>query len=142
MFTDQGLIQGEAHRTLRMRSALGTPAATLADVLVKHATPPHGVTLEAAARDTWHRGLADGIILTGTETGTPVSVQELERVRKSLPPEARVWVGSGATPETAAGLLTLADGLIVGSTLKQQGRAGNAVDASRVGAFMDGLEKS
>jgi len=90
MFTDQGFIQGEAHRTLRMRSALGTQVAILADVLVKHASPPAGATLESAARDTWFRGLADGVILTGTETGSAINVQELERIKACLPAEAKV----------------------------------------------------
>jgi membrane complex biogenesis BtpA family protein len=139
MFTDQGLLHGAAHRTLRMRNALGAPIAILADVLVKHATPTAETTLEGAARDTWLRGLADGVILTGTETGAPVCLGELERVRKSLPPEAKLWIGSGVTPETASDLLAVADGLIVGSAFKAQGRAGNPVEASRVRNFMAGL---
>ncbi len=142
MFTDQGLIQGEAHRTLRMRSSLGTQVAILADVLVKHAIPPAGATLEAAARDTWLRGLADGVILTGAETGSAIDLQELERIKHSLPVEGKVWIGSGATPQTAAELLAAADGLIVGSTLKCRGQAGNRVDASRVQAFMAGARRT
>lgn len=138
MFTDQGFIQGEAHRTLRMRSSLGTHVAILADVLVKHAIPPAGATLEAAARDTWFRGLADGVILTGTETGSAIDLQGLGRIKDCLPADGKVWIGSGATPETAAQLLAAADGLIVGSTLKYRGQAGNRVDASRVQAFMAG----
>ena len=111
MFTDQGLIQGEAHATLRKRRALGIRVAILADVMVKHATPPPGTTLETAARDCWHRGMADGLILTGSETGAPASLEEVRRVKGTLPEEARVWVGSGATPHTARVLLEEADGL-------------------------------
>jgi membrane complex biogenesis BtpA family protein len=142
MFTDQGLLQGRAHETLRKRTALGVPIAILADVLVKHATPPPGTTLSGAARDSWHRGLADGLILTGAETGSPVPLDELRRVREALPEEAPVWVGSGATPDTAAVLLEEADGIIVGSALQIGGRAGGGVEASRVKAFMEALDRS
>lgn len=136
MFTDQGLIQGQAHLTLRKRTALGSPVAILADVLVKHAVPPPGSVLETAARDTWHRGLADGLILTGSETGARVDREEIRRVKEALPPEARVWVGSGATPETLRELLEQADGIIVGSALQNEGIAGGGIDPRRVTRFM------
>jgi predicted TIM-barrel enzyme len=139
MFTDQGLIQGRAHETLRARSALDPGIAILADVLVKHATAPPGSSLTAAARDTWHRGLADGLILTGSETGLAVSTRDLQAVRKALPPEARLWVGSGVTPQAPPALLHDADGLIVGSALQKGGVAGGGVEADRVRGLMDTL---
>ncbi len=139
MFTDQGLLQGEAHETLRMRTSLGASVAILADVFVKHSTPPPGATLEGAARDTWHRGLADGLILTGSETGEPPTTPDVERVRSALPREAPLWIGSGATPDTASALLEAADGIIVGSALQEGGRAGGGVVSSRVTAFMEAL---
>ena len=139
MYTDQGLLQGKAYRTLRQREHLGAPVAILADVLVKHATPPLGLTLESAARDTFYRGMADGLILSGVETGRPVDPDDLRRVRHVLPPEAKVWVGSGATLETARSLANLADGIIVGSAIQVGGEAGRGVDEMRVRAFMQAL---
>ena len=139
MFSDQGLLHGQAHRTLRQRESLGTPLAILADVLVKHATPPPGLTLQAAARDNYHRGLADGLILTGTETGEPVDPDAIRQVRQVLPPEAKLWVGSGATAETAPDLARIADGIIVGSALHAGGEAGRGIDKPRVHAFMKAL---
>lgn len=141
MFTDQGLLHGKAHQTLRQRRALGIKVAILADVLVKHATPPPGATLEATARDAWHRGLADGIILTGTETGSPVRPDQLRRVREAISGDGRIWVGSGATPETVRGLLGEADGIIVGSALQAGGRAGGGVERARVEAFMEAIQR-
>lgn len=135
MFTDQGLLQGKAHETLRRRQALDAGVAILADVLVKHATPPPGSVLETAARDTWHRGMADGLILTGSETGTRVDSADIARVREALPPEGKIWVGSGATPDTVGELLQAADGIIVGSALQEGGRAGGGVVAARVMEF-------
>src|SRR5687768_13732115 len=48
MATDQGLIPGRAHETLRLRSRLGADVAIFADVWVKHATPFPGSELEQA----------------------------------------------------------------------------------------------
>jgi uncharacterized protein len=141
MFTDQGLLEGRAHHTLRLRRALEAPVAILADVLVKHATPPSGTTLEGAARDAWHRGLADGLIVTGAETGAPVDARDIRRLRDALP-EGVVWVGSGVTPETAPALLEAAHGLIVGSALQAGGRAGGGVERERVRGLMRALGRS
>ncbi len=139
MFADQGFLEGRAHETLRQRRSMGVPVAILADVLVKHASPPPGVTLEGAARDTWHRGLVDGLVVTGSATGEPVALEEIRRVQKALPEEARIWVGSGATPGTARKLQKEAFGMIVGSAFQAGGLAGGGVEVERVRAFMKAL---
>lgn len=135
MWTDQGSICGRACETLRLRASLTPDLAILADVFVKHATPPPGLPLEEAARDTWTRGLADGLIVSGSGTGSPTSMEHVEHVRAAVP-EAPVWVGSGVTEESAAVVSEMADGMIVGSALQRDGIAGNAVDEARVRAFM------
>lgn len=132
MFTDQGLLEGRAHRTLRARARLDPSIHLLADVMVKHATPPPGVVLESAARDTWLRGRADGLILTGGETGDAADLEEVGRVRKALPPHGRLWIGSGAKPENIHELLGAVDGIIIGSSLHRGGVAGSGIDAARV----------
>ncbi len=142
MFTDQGLVQGQAHRTLRQRKGLGISLPILADIMVKHATPPPGLTLESAARDTWFRGMATGLVLTGSETGKSVDLEIFRQVRESLPAEAKMWIGSGATPETASDLIHAADGIIVGSALRTVGTAGAGIDASRLRAFMESLKRA
>jgi membrane complex biogenesis BtpA family protein len=141
MFTDQGLIHGRAHKTLRLRAALEAEISILADVLVKHAIPPQGLSLQSAARDTWLRGHADGVILTGAETGSPLKPTELEGVRRCLPSDAKIWVGSGANPDTVGDLLDLADGVIVGSALRTGGLAGAPMDPSRIESFMEAVRR-
>jgi uncharacterized protein len=144
MFTDQGLLHGQAHATLRARAAAGLgPAAPgepprvriVADVQVKHATPPAGSELEASARDAVERGLADVLVVSGSGTGQAVDPERLHRVRRAVP-QVPLWVGSGATPGTVAGLLQVADGVIVGSTLHRDGVVGSGIDRARVGAFV------
>jgi membrane complex biogenesis BtpA family protein len=131
MLTDQGWIEGAAHETLRLRAQLGLTVSICADVFVKHATPPAGLNIEEAARDTWERGLADALIVSGTGTGVETSRSDIERV-KSAVPDSTVLIGSGLTAQNAATLLRLADGAIVGSALKTNGRAGSPVSLERV----------
>lgn len=130
MLTDQGWITGRAAETLRRRAELNVPVAIFADVLVKHAVPPAGLTAAAAARDTWERGLADALVVSGEATGAATDAERLHAVRAAVP-GAPLLVGSGLD---AAGieLLRLADGAIVGSALQRDGRAGEPVERERV----------
>lgn len=131
MVTDQGWLEGRAHETLRARERLAPQAAIVADVLVKHAVPPPGLTLERAARDTWERGLADALIISGAGTGEATAVADLERARQAVP-GAPLLAGSGATPETVRALLDVADGVIVGTALERDGVPGGPVEVERV----------
>lgn len=130
--TDQGVIEGEAHRTLRERQALNaTHVQILADVLVKHAHPLVPLTPEEATRDTLERGLADGIIVTGPATGAPVDRAVLERVAQAAQ-HAPVYLGSGVNLENAVAFAQLCDGAIVGTHFKVNGRITAPVDLARV----------
>ena len=141
MLTDQGWIEGAAHETLRDRARLGLECAILADVLVKHATAPVGVDIAAAARDTWGRGLADGLVVSGPETGSATPLERIRAVRDAVP-GAPIWVGSGLNPANAAALLGIADGAIVGSAVQREGRAGSGVDPERARRLVATLRQS
>ena len=129
LFTDQGRIEGRARDTLLARKALGSDVRIAADVLVKHATPPGPVDLAQVARDTWQRGRADALIVTGPGTGQPTDAAELGVVRAAVP-DAPVWVGSGVTPDNARGLR--ADAAIVGTWLHQNADLRRPLDPERV----------
>ena len=129
--TDQGLLQSGAHDSLRYRRLLGLDIKIVADVQAKHGVPLAPVPIEQEARDCVERGLADGLIVTGEATGQPTSLRDLERVRHAMP-HVPLFVGSGATAETAASLLSVADALIVGTAVKRDGIVTNPVDPRRV----------
>lgn len=131
MWTDQGTLEGRAAESLRLRVALDADVAILADVLVKHATPPPGLTVADAAADTWHRGLADGLIVTGSGTGMATDLDRVAEARAGAP-RAAVLVGSGVTPDSVGRVLEMADGAIVGSCLGVGGVAGAGIDPARV----------
>ncbi|HSG07474.1 MAG TPA: BtpA/SgcQ family protein [Longimicrobiales bacterium] len=135
MWTDQGMIEGRAADTLRHRASLDADVAILADVLVKHATPPPGLTLERSASDAWTRGLADALVVTGAGTGQPTDLEGVSGVRRGAP-HAPILVGSGVTPQNIAAVLTAADGAIVGTSLTKGGLAGSGVDLARVRALV------
>ncbi|MEM1426377.1 MAG: BtpA/SgcQ family protein [Cyanobacteria bacterium P01_H01_bin.130] len=136
MATDQGIIEGCAHDLLRYRRELGCDVKIFADVLVKHAHPISTDQLAVAVRDAIDRGLADAVILSGSATGTPPSVDDLV-VARAAAGETPLLVGSGADVDNVAQLLSIADGVIVASSLKRRGRIELPVDPNRVHQFVE-----
>lgn len=136
-WTDQGLIQGHAHDTLRYRRELGDAprgdrgVRIFADVLVKHGVPAGDHDIRRVAEETFHRGGADGLIVTGAGTGKPTDLDDVRRVRDAVP-EAPVWIGSGITPERLAEARGVAHGAIIGTWLHEDGRLDRPLDADRV----------
>jgi uncharacterized protein len=140
MLTDQGLIEGDAYETLRYRQRVCPQAQIFADVHVKHAVPLGNWTIEDAARDTVERGLVDGLIVSGAGTGLATDLADVERVRRTAPC-TRILLGSGVTPENVRDFLSVADGFIVGTSLKVDGKVTNAVDPRRVAALVRAIGK-
>lgn len=134
MYTDQGPIVGQAAQIDRVRRELCPGTAIIADVFVKHATPPAGLSLVDATNDLVERAGADAVVVSGSGTGSPTDLDDLRTVAKHshLP----VYVGSGATAETIAEILSIGDGAIVGSATKIDGIVTNPVDPERAVAIV------
>jgi len=138
MLTDQGLIEGDAYHTLRYREQIQPRAEIFADVHVKHAVPLGDWSLEDSAHDTVERGLADALIVSGVGTGQAADLGEVERIRRACP-DTKLLLGSGVNAANVKAYLRFADGVIVGSSLKQAGRLANPVDARRVAALVKAM---
>jgi membrane complex biogenesis BtpA family protein len=128
---DQGILQGEAYQTLRYRRAIGADVLIFADVQAKHGVPLAPTDLEQEARDAAYRGLADALIVSGKGTGEPTDLERVRRVKRAVP-DRPVLVGSGATADGMPKILEAADGVIVGTELKRDGRTENTIDPERV----------
>ena len=143
--TDQGLLQGKAHETMRLRDRLDADVAVLADVGVKHAAPLAERPIREEIGDAVERGLADGIVVSGAGTGDPTDRTVLEAARdaiESTVPGTPLFVGSGVTRSTVAETLSVADGVVVGTDLKEDGETTNPVDADRVRAVVEAAQEA
>lgn len=137
MVTDQGIVEGQAAELLRARQALGLEGsvAILADVLVKHAAPLAPVSMHRAVLDTLERGRADAVIVSGASTGSAPPMEALQQAWEAAKGRP-VVVGSGVSAETVQSVLRLADAVIVGTSLKVDGRLHAPVDELRVRALV------
>ncbi len=120
---------------LRYRRQIGAEGvAVWADVKKKHSA--HAITAdvsigEMAATIEFMR--ADAVIVTGSATGaSPTWGIPLLCGRIVL----RLYLGSGITAENLPQYVDHADGFIVESALKKDGRLHESVDERRVDAFM------
>lgn len=134
---DEGLLEeADAGPLLRYRRAIGAEEVRiLADVKKKHSA--HAITADVDIVETAKACAflgADGVIVTGSATGEAVDAAELRAVAAGggLP----VLVGSGVSADSVAGLLEHADGVIVGSWLKRDGKWFHEPDPARVEAFV------
>lgn len=132
--TDQGLIQTDAARLQRLRTALGAQhIAVVADVDVKHSVPLGGLSIDDEARDAHERALADVLVVSGTRTGAEAAQEHVQAVRQAT--GTPVWIGSGVRKETLRDWLEIADGVIVGSALRRDGKPGGPIDPDAARAF-------
>jgi membrane complex biogenesis BtpA family protein len=133
---NEGFVEGAAARATRFRTAIGAhEVRVFADVHVKHGS--HSIVADRPvpeqARDAEFFD-ADVLIATGTRTGHATSPAEVQALRagSSLP----VMIGSGLDVENIAQLFAVADGAIVGSSLKRDGAWWNPVERERVEALV------
>ena len=127
MYTDQGPIVGRAAQVARLRKAICPDVAIMADVFVKHATPPAGLSLIDATHDLVERSGADAVVVSGVGTGSPAALADVETVvdASSLP----VYLGSGVNADNVDAMLAVANGAIIGTSIKVGGIPTGPVDA-------------
>ncbi len=128
---DEGLVESAAPKAERRKTNLRADVKIFADVLVKHGS--HFLTqdlpLEYKVRRLEETG-AEAIIVSGERTGAETPAERVKQVKQTA--TKPVLIGSGLTPENATTLLKTADGAIVGTYLKKEGKLQNPIDPERV----------
>ncbi len=80
--------------------------------------------------------IPDAVLVSGSITGEPAAMSDLEAVKAVLP-TTPVLANTGVKHDTVADVLDVADGVIVGSALKFEGDTWRPVDPDRAMDFMD-----
>lgn len=99
-----------------------------ADVNVKHSKPV--IDFIEAVYNNCSRGRVDGVIVTGWATGEKTPVTNVY-IAKSICKEREVWVGSGVNTDNIGLYIDIADGAIIGTSIKEGGITSNPVDYSK-----------
>lgn len=134
---DEGIIESSAASLLRFRRHIGAERVQVwADVKKKHAS--HAITADVGVGETAAAAefmRADAVIVTGPATGECPTEDDVAEVRGRC--GVPLYLGSGVTAENLPRYFAGADGFIVGSAFKEDGRWSAGVDPGRVEAFME-----
>ena len=83
----------------------------------------------------------DAIVVTGEGTGMETSLEKLAEFRRIAGPGFPLVVGAGVTTDKCAAALSIADGAIVGSSLKDTLAAAGEISAARVADLMEAVRR-
>lgn len=135
--SDMGLWQARAAEALRYRKRLGRDDLFLFyNVCAEFASPLDSRSIAERAKSAVFSSLADAILVSGPMTGEAVNLEHLKTVKEALP-HVPVLANTGVRHDTVAAILEVADGVIVGTALKEGGITWNPVDPERAKSFMD-----
>jgi uncharacterized protein len=134
--SDKGIIDAQGGVVKRYQSLIGAEEIRIfTDIQKKHAS--HALTADLTLGDLAHLlplHRSDGAIVTGKVTGSAPDPEDLRVVKEhcSLP----LLIGSGLGSDNIDEYFDLADGFIVGSSLKRSGDWNEPVDPEQVKSFM------
>lgn len=134
---NEGFMEGRAGEAMRYRSLLRAEhIKVFADSHVKHGS--HSIVADRSVEELT-RDLAffdvDGVIATGLRTGNTATIEEIEEIGAAT--HLPLLVGSGVTKDNVVEILKRTSGVIVASSLKEDGVWWNKVDPARVKAFCE-----
>ena len=90
----------------------------------------------SVAKSTVFNNRPDALCVSGLTAGAETDSEILSRV-KSTVPNTVVFANTGVRPSNVKEQLAIADGAVVGTTFKVDGKFENHVDVHRVKEFMD-----
>ena len=125
--SDIGVIAPSLGDLAAYREAIGASDVALFGNITPEFSSTLGTrTVAERARSASFLGL-DAILISGPEAGVPFAMSDL-RAAKQAAPQTPVLANTGATADRLAEILAVADGVIVGTSLKVDGITWNPVD--------------
>ena len=135
--SDFGLWNTNVGKTVRHKQAVGVPDLKMLYNIVPEAASYLGNRdIGDIARSTVFNNRPDALCVSGLTAGTETDTQTLVQVKQAVP-ETAVFCNTGCRLENIDRQLAIADGAVVGTTFKIDGKFANLVDRARVKAFMD-----
>ena len=135
--SDMGSWSPNAGAALRYRDRLSrSDVAVLFNISAEFAYSLDQRSLADRARSAVFSSVPDAILVSGQITGEAAAMGDLELVKKALP-TTPVLANTGVKHATVTDVLKVADGVIVGSSLKYDGDTWKSVDPDRAKEFMN-----
>ena len=139
--SDLGLMQPDFGAVAGYRDRIGAGSVALfGNITPEFASSVGHRAIPDRAKSAVFLGL-DAVLISGQITGTPLDLDEL-RAAKAAIPETPVLANTGVHAETVGEILAIADGALVGTTMKVDAITWNRVDPDRAARFMDAARRA
>jgi len=134
--SDLGMIEPKIGDIAGYRTMIGAADVALFDnIAPEFASAIGGRTVADRARGAGFLGM-DAILISGPAAGVPFAMSDLQAAKAAVP-ETPVIANTGVRAERMAEIFAVADGAIVGTSLKVDGVTWNPVDRDRAMRLMD-----
>jgi len=136
--SDMGLLAPDLGGLAAYRRAIGAGGVALfVNVTPEFSRSVSGRPVADRARGARYMG-ADAILISGPAAGVAASQEDLREAREATP-DVPVIANTGVRHDNVEEILAVADGLIVGSALKEGGDTWRPVDRERARAMVDAV---
>jgi membrane complex biogenesis BtpA family protein len=135
--SDFGLWNPDCGEIIRHQHAIGAEDVKLLFNIVPEAAKYLAERdIADIARSTVFNHRPDAICVSGLIAGSQTDMSALRKVKDAVP-DTPVFANTGVRLDNVEAQLSIADGAVVGTTFKYDGKFENHVDERRVKAFMD-----
>jgi membrane complex biogenesis BtpA family protein len=141
--SDMGIWAPDAAALYRYRRQLNADdVLVFANITPEFASPLGSRSVAQRARSAVTSSLVDAILIAGPMAGAEPDLSAIAEAKEAVGDRVPVLMNTGARADNVAQFLEVADGVIVGSSLKVDGQTWNPVDPVRVVAFMDAVREA
>lgn len=140
--SDMGLWAPDVGDLYRYRRQINADKVRIfANITPEFASPLGNRTVFERAKSAVVSSLVDAILIAGPMAGAEPDISLLRQAKEAVGDTVPVMLNTGARMDTIEKFLNVADGVIVGSSLKVDGYTWNPVDPGRVKTFMAVVKK-
>lgn len=134
--SDLGMIEPKIGEIAGYRTAIGATNVLLFDnIQPEFASALGRRSVAQRAKGAAFLGV-DAILISGPAAGTSMEMSDLREAKEAVP-DVPVIANTGVRADTVAEIFTVADGAIIGTSLKRDGITWNEVDSDRARALVD-----
>ncbi len=135
--SDFGLWNTNCGDAVRHQREIGAENVKLLfNIVPEAAAYLEGRNIRQIAKTTVFNCKPDALCVSGLTAGSATDMGMLKEVKEEVP-QTVVLANTGSRAETIENILSIADGAVVGTTFKYDGKFENQVDVTRVKKFMD-----
>jgi membrane complex biogenesis BtpA family protein len=138
--SDMGLFAPALGDLAAYRENIGAGDVALFDNITPEFSSTIGTrTVAERAKSAAFLGV-DAILISGPEAGVPFAMSDLRQAKEAVP-QTPVFANTGVQADRLTEILSIADGVIVGTSLKVDGITWNPVDPARAEKLVEKAHK-